>query len=703
MTQQDKPEDQSLTELSAKAGDGVVDDNPFVIGSVVEGKFKILEVLGRGGMGAVYRARQLLLNTDVALKTLNAGLANDTTAMRRFQTEARAAFSLKHRNLVDVHDFGVLESGHPFITMEMIEGNTLQDVLKKCGSLPLKEAEAMFVQLCHGLGYAHLSGVVHRDIKPGNIMLLKDKDVTSEVAVKILDFGIAKVVNTLDSESEALTKTGELFGSPLYMSPEQCSGGAIDKRTDIYSLGCVFFEALTGTPPFVGQNPLRTMMMHQSERPPTLREATMGKDFPAYLERIVGRMLAKEPSRRYQDLSEVSRELLSNAHSVQAKQGDMFPSLFETPFTKSDTTQGQGQKGKVTISWLQLSLVAIPVIGISLAIGFLVHADHSTANNAKRQVERKDEKDISGFTKIDNSAKIYLANTYNTAKILYAKAKPIVKKEVEREGQKQLEINFPELPLGKIAVNYFTLRKQPIDINAVNNVFVPLDDPLTFIIDPQLQPEVAMNSFVFDKIAPNIFTGVAVYGDPSVISLVTDEKATNTQPGVEHLFRDASRWTKMSEVTIVQSKITRDIVNSLKKMDKLSLLKLRNCPINTEEFYDPEIFGRLKVVLLSLTPADPVFRVLSGSKKIETIEIDGKCELHPKSIAGLAYCPNLKSIRFGSETLAPDTVSELAKLKTLKKLGFNPKSLSADDRKLLTDANYKVLIKNLDAIIFVRN
>jgi serine/threonine protein kinase len=284
--------------------------NQFVPGEMLGGKYKVLSLLGQGGMGTVYRVEQVFLNKEMALKTLNSVSASDLT-LQRFQIEAKAASALRHPNLVEVHDFGLLSDGRPYLVMDFIEGISLADYLKERGLLGVDDVTPIFAQACFGLLAAHERGIVHRDIKPGNIMLLKNRSFESEGSVKVVDFGIAKLTGREADEVQALTRTGEIFGSPLYMSPEQCAGGVVDQRSDIYSLGCVLFEMLTGTPPHVGQNALLTMKLHESHHAPSLKEASLGKQFPEALEQVAAKMLRKLPGQRYQNIGLVAHDLAS--------------------------------------------------------------------------------------------------------------------------------------------------------------------------------------------------------------------------------------------------------------------------------------------------------------------------------------------------------------------------------------------------------
>ncbi|MFN8551327.1 MAG: protein kinase [Candidatus Obscuribacterales bacterium] len=289
---------------------------------ILGGRYRVISMLGRGGMGIVYKVEQIFLGKELALKTILKGEKSENI-LRRFQAEARAVFSLHHPNIITVHDFGLLDDDTPFMAMEIVTGKTLGDRLKE-GPLSVDEAIPLFIQICFGLAHAHESGIIHRDIKPNNIMVLDDISWGTEGSIKILDFGIAKLTQHEGGEIQALTRTGEIFGSPFYMSPEQCMGTKIDHRSDIYSLGCVLFESLTGKPPFVGDNAMNTMLMHQRTECPKLQDSItqIGKlqdpathhkthktNFPPALEEIVQTLLTKNPDDRYQSLGLAAHDL----------------------------------------------------------------------------------------------------------------------------------------------------------------------------------------------------------------------------------------------------------------------------------------------------------------------------------------------------------------------------------------------------------
>lgn len=277
------------------------------IGAVFGERYEIGSVLGSGGMSVVYKAKHKLMDKTVAIKLLDPRLVRQNIAVRRFQLEAQAASRLNHPNVIVVHDFGMTPEGQPYMVMDFLSGKSLQEELDNCVQLSPERARKIFMQAASGLAHAHKSGVVHRDVKPNNIIL--DKDHLGQEAVKIVDFGIAKVVSDAADPQERLTRQGEFFGTAVYMSPEQCRGKDVDHRSDIYSFACVMFESLTGLPPFEGDNELDTLQMHLSEEPPSFRQRRPDLEIPAKFEEIVRKSMEKNPDDRFQTMEEVLRAL----------------------------------------------------------------------------------------------------------------------------------------------------------------------------------------------------------------------------------------------------------------------------------------------------------------------------------------------------------------------------------------------------------
>lgn len=277
------------------------------LGAVFGERYEIESVIGSGGMSVVYRAKHKLMDKVVAIKLLDPRLVRQQLAVKRFQQEAQAASRLNHPNVIVVHDFGLTPDGQPYMVMDFLGGRSLQDILDENPSLSPKRAKKIFNQTASGLGHAHKMGVVHRDVKPNNIII--DHDHLGEEAVKIVDFGIAKVVSESANPSERLTRAGEFFGTSVYMSPEQCRGKDVDHRADVYSLGCVMFESLTGLPPFEGENDLDTFQMQLSAEPPRFKERRPDLEIPPQFEFIVRKALEKSADDRYQSMEELMDDL----------------------------------------------------------------------------------------------------------------------------------------------------------------------------------------------------------------------------------------------------------------------------------------------------------------------------------------------------------------------------------------------------------
>ena len=283
----------------------------FALGSKL-GDFEVIEEVGRGGMGVVYRARQVSLGREVAIKVLPSEMARDGQTAARFQAEARRMAQLQHPGIAQVYTVGEYEGEHYF-AMQYLPGGSLQERLAR-GSLPVPEAVEIAIQVAEALDYAHSRGIIHRDIKPANIMF------DGEGRAVVTDFGIAKA-----ADGTMMTATGIALGTPAYMSPEQVKGNPIDGRADLYSLGVVLYEMVCGRPPFVGENALSVAMRHVSE--PPMPPRAMCAELPEWLQSIILKALAKEPADRFGSAGEMAAALRTHTQVVwTATPGAVFSS-----------------------------------------------------------------------------------------------------------------------------------------------------------------------------------------------------------------------------------------------------------------------------------------------------------------------------------------------------------------------------------------
>src|SRR5215203_2867337 len=275
---------------------------PMTTPQVLGERYEIGGVLGRGGMAEVHRGRDLRLGREVAVKVLRSDLARDPSFQVRFRREAQASASLNHPAIVAVYDTGedrTSSGATPYIVMEYVEGETLRDVLRREGPLPPERAMSLAADICGALDFSHRNGIVHRDVKPGNVM------ITPQGTVKVMDFGIARAVS---DSAATMTSTAAVIGTAQYLSPEQARGEGVDARSDVYSLGCLLYELVTGEPPFTGDSPVSVAYQHVREDPRL--PSSISPDIPPELDAIVMKAMAKNPANRYQSAADMRSDLL---------------------------------------------------------------------------------------------------------------------------------------------------------------------------------------------------------------------------------------------------------------------------------------------------------------------------------------------------------------------------------------------------------
>jgi serine/threonine-protein kinase len=283
--------------------------DPFIGREILGGQFRVLEKVGTGGMGSVYKASQPAMNRMVAIKILHPKLAGRKDLTSRFRREARAMSQLTHPNTAKVFMYGEAEEdGSLYIVMEMLEGKNLNQTVRKEGPMPTERAIPILIQVCGALQEAHDLGIVHRDLKPENIFLSKQGGIIDYP--KVLDFGLAKVTERqMQPGSVILTQEGMVFGTPEFMSPEQAQGRVLDARSDIYSLAVILYEVLTGKLPFSARTPMEYIQKHVMEPAIPLNDRVPDRKFPKGLEEVLARALMKKPDERFQSAAEFGEAL----------------------------------------------------------------------------------------------------------------------------------------------------------------------------------------------------------------------------------------------------------------------------------------------------------------------------------------------------------------------------------------------------------
>ncbi len=341
------------------------------MGTILDDRFQIDDVLGSGGMSVVYLATQIRVNRQVAIKTLKMQLDSKQVYRERFHREITLLCALSHPHIVTVYDCVFDEEQQPYVVMDYLRGRSLEALIKEEGTIDLDRFARIVVQVCSALEYAHKNGVIHRDLKPGNLVLMDDE----MDFVKVVDFGLAK----LNQENRKLTQSGELWGSPPYLSPEQCIGKPEDARSDIYSLGCVMFEMLTGKDPFhEGTSIYELIQYHVNTPPPSMRSINPLLNLPNDLESVIFKAMAKEPQDRYQTAQELSNAIVKACSESNSQSGN----LKIMSGNNSGGSSAQPNTVSVGLAANNFNLALDPMAGLSVEDAFLDRGMRKAADSA---------------------------------------------------------------------------------------------------------------------------------------------------------------------------------------------------------------------------------------------------------------------------------------------------------------------------------
>ena len=610
------------------------------IGSLVDGKYRLMEGIGEGGMGVVYKVEQVLLNRQMALKTLT-GNEFSESSIRRFQAEAKLLAKLDHPGLVKVQDFGFIDNVKPFLVMDFVQGRTLSSVLKSSGVMSLDAAIKIFVELCFALGYAHSKNIVHRDIKPSNIMLTTPGLDSENEHVKVLDFGIAKLLHRGLNETDSLTRTGEIFGSPFYMSPEQCHGRPVDHRSDIYSMGCVMFEVLTGAPPFAGETSISTIMMHQSQKPLTLKEASMGREFPPEIEKLVASMLEKDPNNRVQSLLDVAQLLIGVQKGLSG--GTILPRPMSAPNHDSKHSKSGDHLHTKFVGYA----ICVLLLGVMGMLGVLYFNQQS----AKGPLSADPDLPYTSWTKMseDGRYKVFtFPHDYSLGTLGYG---PVAKLKVAARG----EVKIPATETLVFIPNNAFLSHPQFLRNFLPNDLTYIDFKESGVTDSKLdQYKVTARARLRDEelIYCKYLTGLSGLG-------LKNCKVTDA--GMEYI-----KDLPLSDLNLDGTEVTSAGLKKLRNLHKLVFLRACNLQDGGEIL--KALAGSTRMTYLAVTATnlkDEDLKPLSTMPNLESVNLSYNPGITDKGLKYIEQMKNVKSIAIELTSVTAD-----AALKSFKKMNL---------------------------------
>jgi serine/threonine protein kinase len=644
-----------------------ISDNKLAPGTMVGGDYEVLSLLGVGGMGFVYKVRHRLLGKVYAMKTISPEQLNDVS-WRRLQVEAQAIARISHPNIVGIANLGMHEGRLPFYVMDLLEGENLADILSR-GPLSLAEALPIFIEICAGLGYAHRKGIVHRDIKPGNIFILSKPDHSGRV--KLVDFGIAKLSGLKNPGEQALTSMGEVFGSPLYMSPEQCEGKKIDARSDIYSLGCTFFEVLTGITPFRGKNPVQTMLMHQKQPPPLLSSASKGKVVSEAMENVITTMLAKKPMDRYPNLEKVAEDLL------KVQRGE---EVLNSPFTKTiklknldDKPEVIGKNGNSNeLNHPSKALLMSLALGTMIATGLIfLAASYFTGDSSKKTPEPRPQTQASTKEASPREESIAIGS---------------YSRHYRDHGSEFIEFSFPgNQSLGDL---YIESKGQTIEkIPATGRQLVRIPT----------KPKIGLEAseFLIDNLqylrgfAPNDLNALNVsYSHDLEEPLTTIDGPVKkcTAHKLSEVLQNIAHLSELRELAVEASgaakgKDSNESVHLLDKLTKLRSLDLNLCNITGGQLATCRCIKNLEELYFSQNDdVAPLVRALAGNDNLKALYLEGMSPpgLGPEEFAVIGQLKSLRKLDISLTVINERSLKALTPALALRRLEFTTEALSPD-------------------------
>lgn len=685
----------------------------FAAGTIVGASYEVIELLGRGAMGMVYRVRHVTLSTEYALKILTDDKQNEVSVIR-FQNEAQAIAKLNHPNIVAIYNFGVHDGSLPFYVMDLLAGEDLLDKILCDGPMTPEVALPLFIEACAGLSYAHRKGILHRDVKPANFLILEKPDVHG-ANLKVVDFGIVKFAEELKPEVQKLTAMGVVCGSPSYMSPEQAMGQKVDPRSDIYSLGCSLFEALTGKVPFRGRSASDTMMMHATSPAPTLAEKNPEKVYSDDLENVIARMMAKEQMYRYQSMDAVAHDLknilegkplaaspmaarpfaksqfgvagqsegavtlsLGRDNKVSGTTSNRNSALFDDrrysseqeasgEYETDDDDDSEDERGRSSTK-VKVALVSLVVVGIVGAVCFFamklqtpVSPSESKAVESYRipsmdlHVETKSLSDELGLDNVSPDPDVGADSIVLSREKYFSKA-------VEVDGQPFVQFDFPVKPISHPKVR--PVAWIGTSLNDKAEAWGKLKYPQSAKLYLVPSPNVVCQKNFLTKFRKGDIYEVIVWS-----FFATDQLAIDCTkvPGI--------RGFSISDCPELTTRII-PALNSLSGLESFSAFK---STIDGADLAKLKFLPNLNQLVLSrCVNITPILMAVSGSKKLETLYVSDT-GIGPRDYRLISNLPNLKALMLNGNKVSCADLHCLSRLSHLEQLSLMNVRLKAGD------------------------
>lgn len=657
-------------------------NNLYKPGDVVGETYVLTSVLAKGGMGVVFKARHLQLERVYALKLLTP-MQSSSANWRRFELEAKTLAKLEHKNVVQIFNMGVDARGCPYYVMELLQGQSMAEALERGAPLTVPQFLQSFLDVCSALKLAHSKGIVHRDIKPSNLILV---DSNSPVKLtKVVDFGIARLLGVEGQSVQSLTAPGEIFGSPLYMSPEQTLGLPVTSASDIYSLGCTMYEAFTGSPPFKGQTALATMMMHQTDAMPEIsRQDCTSREFEV-IDQILAKCMEKQASDRFEtvgDIIDLLENLLRNPSAIECKgsatsnNASPSPKLINKFASNDNLLDSTGGQTTGPVSRGDRNTVYAIAAALSIGLGTMAVLYFILTQQNQSKVVVPSNSDLTRHITGDRA--LPAVDTMLKPTEPFANETKPVSWLVSRGGRTWREFEFP--------------TGEPVG-------FICLNGTKKVAASGHIQCRHAHSvSFDASDVLANVPKFYDRFDDRALGSLLV--KDSKTPPAISTL----ARWKNLSFFAVEHCLLSDSYLRGLSRLKHLESLSLLHCDVSAQPLIASGVLFRIKSLqLVDVRESAKILKAIENRENIRSLSIrrvnmneqelasiatlsrledlDLRTTRLPASaMATVARLPNMRWLHLSEATFDASTLTSLVKCKKLESITLDKNVLSAEQK-----------------------